>query len=315
MDPIIAIDFGGTHIRAAYFPNDLPLPGQQIKIPTRAEAGPQAVLDRIEKAIKSVLPSDPSGLRIGIASPGPLDPFRGMVLSMANLPGWKDVPIAMEISSRFNCPVVVNNDANLAALGEWKHGAGKGVEDLIYLTISTGIGGGVITHGHLLLGANGLGGELGHMTVVRDGPRCGCGQRGHIESIASGPSIARYVRRRLEAGQPSMMIDMIDDIDEIDAVIIGHAAKNGDALAIDAIEKAGQAIGSHLASLVHVFNPARIIIGGGFSQVGESLFEPIKQTLSAEVIHPAYLDSLEVLSAELGDDAGLIGAMVLARQP
>lgn len=314
MEPIIAIDFGGTHIRAALFPSDSPSPERQVKIQTRAEDGPQAVLDRIEEAIRDVLPADTGGLRIGIASPGPLDPFRGVVLSMANLPGWQDIPIAADISSRFGCPVVVNNDANLAALGEWKHGAGRGVNDLIYLTISTGIGGGVVTHSHLLLGANGLGGELGHMTVVRDGPRCGCGQRGHIEAVASGPSVARYVRQRLEAGEHSIMRDMVDEIKKIDAIIVGEAAKHGDALAIEAIKKAGQAIGSHLASLVHAFNPARIIIGGGFSQVGEFLFEPIKQALRDEVIHPAYIDSLEVLLAELGDDAGLIGAMVLARQ-
>ena len=314
MIPVIAVDFGGTHIRAAFFPADRINPSQQTKIKTNAEEGSDAVIDRIEGAIKAVIPPKKGGLRIGIAAPGPLDPFNGIILSTPNLPGWDDVPLVDEISNRFDCPVVLNNDANLAALGEWKHGAGRGVNDLIYLTISTGIGGGVITQGQLLLGAQGLAGELGHMTVVQDGPQCGCGQLGHIEAIASGTSIARTTRERLLAGERSVLSEMVGDYADLDTVIIGQAASQGDRLASSVIEKAGIAIGSHLASLVHAFNPARIIIGGGLSQLGDLLFSPIRQALKGEIIHPAYLQNLEVKSAELGDNAGIIGAMVLARQ-
>jgi glucokinase len=314
MIPVIAVDFGGTHTRAAFFPADRINPSQQTKIKTHAEEGSDAVIDRIEGAIKAVIPPKKGGLRIGIAAPGPLDPFNGIILSTPNLPGWDDVPLVDEISNRFDCPVVLNNDANLAALGEWKHGAGRGVNDLIYLTISTGIGGGVITQGQLLLGAQGLAGELGHMTVVQDGPHCGCGQLGHIEAIASGTSIARTTRERLLAGERSVLSEMVSDYADLDAVIIGQAASQGDRLASSVIVKAGIAIGSHLASLVHAFNPARIIIGGGLSQLGDLLFSPMRQALRDEIIHPAYLQNLEVKSAELGDNAGLIGAMVLARQ-
>ncbi|OGO19182.1 MAG: hypothetical protein A2Z14_10305 [Chloroflexi bacterium RBG_16_48_8] len=314
MIPVIAVDFGGTHIRAAFFPSEIVKPIRQTKIRTEAEEGPYAVIDRIERAIKSVAPADCEGLRIGIAAPGPLDPFQGIILSTPNLPGWDHIPLTKEISNRFNCPVVMNNDANLAALGEWKHGAGRGVDDLIYLTISTGIGGGVITQGRLLLGAHGLAGELGHMRVVQDGPLCGCGQRGHIESIASGLSIAKIARARLQAGEASVMGEIIEDFNELNAEDIGKAAQKGDAFAISIIEDAGKAIGSHLASLVHAFNPARIILGGGVSQLGDLLFTPIWQTLTKEIIHPAYLQDLELKSAELGDHAGLIGATVFARQ-
>ena len=314
MIPVIAVDFGGTHTRAAFFPADRINPSQQTKIKTNAEEGSDAVIDRIEGAIKAVIPPKKGGLRIGIAAPGPLDPFNGIILSTPNLPGWDDVPLVDEISNRFDCPVVLNNDANLAALGEWKHGAGRGVNDLIYLTISTGIGGGVITQGQLLLGAQGLAGELGHMTVVQDGPHCGCGQLGHIEAIASGTSIARTTRERLLAGERSVLSEMVGDYADLDTVIIGQAASQGDRLASSVIEKAGIAIGSHLASLVHAFNPARIIIGGGLSQLGDLLFSPIRQALREEIIHPAYLQNLDVKSAELGDNAGIIGAMVLARQ-
>ncbi len=314
MIPVIAVDFGGTHIRAAFFPSENIKPTLQIKIDTHAEEGPAVVIDRIESAIREVAPTLQEGVRIGIAAPGPLDPFRGIILKTPNLPGWDHIPLADEISKRMNCPVVLNNDANLAALGEWKHGAGRGVDDLIYLTISTGIGGGVITQGRLLLGANGLAGELGHMRVEQDGPFCGCGQQGHIEAIASGLSIARIVRDRLKAGEASILRDMITNLDELTAEDIGKASEQGDTLAISAIANAGTAIGSHIASLLHAFNPACIIIGGGLSQLGDLLFTPIQQTITEQIIHPAYLHQLEVVPAELGDDAGLIGAMVLARQ-
>ncbi|NIM92435.1 MAG: ROK family protein [Anaerolineales bacterium] len=314
MLPVIAVDFGGTHIRAAYYPSDEPQPAEQIKVKTHAEEGPQSVLNRIASAIESVVPQDPTDLRIGIASPGPLDPYRGVILSTPNLPGWDHVPIVEDMVERFGCPVVLNNDANCAALGEWRHGAGKGVEHLIYLTISTGIGGGVITHGQLLMGARGLAAELGHMTVVPNGSRCGCGQYGHIESIASGPSVVRSVRKRLDAGEPSILNEIIPSLDELDAEVISRAAYAGDSLSRSAIQFAGAAIGSHLASLVHAFDPERIIIGGGFSQVGDLLFTPMLERLQAEVLDKAYLENLQLIPAELGDDAGLIGAMTLARQ-
>jgi len=314
MFPVIAVDFGGTHIRAAFFPSDTPEPAQQTKIKTEAGKGPNAVIDRIVKAIETVSPANREGLRIGIAAPGPLDPIQGVIISAPNLPGWENIPLAKEISDRMNCPVVVNNDANLAALGEWKHGAGRGVDDLIYLTISTGIGGGIITQGRLLLGAHGLAAELGHMKVVQDGPLCGCGQRGHIEAIASGPSIARIARSRLQAGEKSLLGDIKKDFNELTTEDIGKAAQEGDALAISILEDAGKAIGSHLANLIHAFNPARIILGGGVSQLGDLLFKPIWQTITEEIIHPAYLQDLKLESAELGDDAGLIGAMAFARQ-
>jgi glucokinase len=314
MIPVIAVDFGGTNIRSAFFPADDNHPTKQIKKATKAEEGPEAVINRMVGAIEDVLPLQREGLRIGIASPGPLDPFRGIILKTPNLPGWDGIPLADEISNRVRCPVVINNDANLAALGEWKHGAGRGLNDLIYLTISTGIGGGVISQGQMLLGARGLAGELGHMRVVQDGPLCGCGQRGHLEAIASGTSIARIVRDRIKAGETSILEEMIENLEDLNTVDIGKAAEKGDPLAISAVENAGKAIGSHIASLVHAFNPDRIIIGGGVSQLGDLLFTPIRKTLAEEIIHPAYIQDLKVVPAELGDDAGLIGAMVLARQ-
>jgi glucokinase len=314
MFPVVAVDFGGTHIRAAFFPDEMPQPVKQTKVKTLADEGLEVVLGRIESAIQTVLPLDHENLRIGIASPGPIDPFTGIIFEAPNLPGWENIPLADEIISRFNCPVVINNDANLAAWGEWKFGAGRGVNDVLYLTIGTGIGGGVISQGQLLLGASGLAAELGHMKVVSDGPVCGCGQVGHIEAFASGPSMVRIAKERLQGGETSILGELVNNFDDLQPEILGRAARRGDKLSFSVIENAGKAIGSHLASLVHAFNPARIVIGGGVSQLGDLLFTPLRKTLQDEIMHPAYFINMEVRPAELGDDAGLIGAMLLARK-
>lgn len=308
--PVIAVDLGGTNLRAAYFPEDSPHPAAVHKTATRAEEGPEAVLARMVQAVERVLPPRREGLRIGVGAPGPLDPFRGVVLEAPNLPGWKEVPLRDHLAARFGCPVVIGNDANLAALGEWRHGAGKGSRHLVYLTVSTGIGGGVIVDGRLLLGARGLGAELGHVDVVEGGPVCGCGQRGHLEALAAGPAIARRAKERLAAGEASSLTALGERLTARD---VSAAAEKGDRLAREVLAEAGATIGRYLASLCHVFNPEVIVIGGGVSQAGRLLFDPMEAALRDHVMHPGYLEGLRLVRAALGDDAGLVGAMVLAR--
>ncbi len=207
MAQVIAVDLGGTNIRVAYFPKAEPPPLTQSKTPTLASEGPDAVIERLCHAIEEQLPTDRSDLSIGVGAPGPLDPRHGMVLKAVNLPGWEMIPLRSILEERFDCPVLVGNDANLAALGEWRFGAGQGTSDLIYLTISTGIGGGVIIDDQLLIGSWGLGAELGHMTVEPNGPICSCGRPGHLEAVASGPAIARRATSRIEAGESSIQPD------------------------------------------------------------------------------------------------------------
>jgi glucokinase len=314
MPAIVAIDLGGTSTRAAYYANAEPPAQAQHKLPTPSELGPEAVLDCIAQAIEDVLPTRTRPDRIGIGAPGPLDPYRGVILDTPNLVGMVNMPLRDRIAARFGCPVALGNDANLAALGELRYGAGRGARHLLYLTIGTGIGGGVIVEGQLLLGKRGLGAELGHMQVIASGDPCGCGQVGHLEAIASGPAIARAARQRLLSGESSSMSQLPGSPDSVTASDIGRAALQGDPLARSVIEQAGQAIGRHLASLVHAFDPEVIVLGGGVSLIGPLFFEPIERTLRLHVMHPAYLEGLRLVPAELGDEAGLIGAMILARE-
>ncbi len=314
MPPIIAVDLGGTNIRVAHFPTSAPPPIKQTKVPTRASEGPQAVIDRIILAIEGHIQSGDGNFCIGVGAPGPLDPIQGIVLEAPNLSGWENIPLKSILSEHFHVPVAVGNDANVAALGEWRFGAGRGTQHMIYLTLSTGIGGGVIIDGKLLLGAHGLAGELGHMTIEPDGPICGCGKQGHLEALASGLAIARIAEELLAKDNDSTLAEQFSNAGKLTAFDVGQAAMAGDALARLIISQVGEIIGRQLASLAHAFNPEIFVLGGGVSQIGDILFNPIRSALLEHAMHPRYVEHIRVLPAALGDDAGLVGAMVLASQ-
>ncbi len=245
---------------------------------------------------------------IGIAAPGPINPQVGIIYSAPNIPGWEQLPLAQILQERFNVPTRLGNDANLAALGEWRYGAGKGHHHLLYLTISTGIGGGVICDDQLLLGHHGLAAELGHVTVLPDGPLCGCGHRGHLEAVASGTAIARYVAEQLAQGVPSSLAEFSNPTGRD----ISMAAENGDPLAKASLARAGTFIGYALADYLHIFNPSIIILGGGVSRSGPFLIEPLRTSIAQRIISPEYLHGLVITTAALGDDSGLLGALALA---
>lgn len=314
MLPVIAVDFGGTHIRTALFPTENPQPSRQLKKKTQATRGPEYVIEQMVEAIEELTPSDVESLRIGIASPGTLDEKKEIVLVAANLPGWENYPLKQELSSKIDAHLVIENDSKLAALGEYVYGAGQHADPLMYLTLGTGIGGALIIKGELLQGVHGLASEFGHMTVDPNGPICSCGKRGHLEAIASGPAITRAAITRIKAGEESILAATLQAGEILDAEIISHAASRGDHLAMDVISDAGKAIGIHLASLVHAINPARIVVGGGMARMGLMLFTPMRHTLLDEIIHPAYNQDLEIRPAQFGDNSGLIGAMLLARK-
>ncbi len=306
MSLTIAVDIGGTHIRvAAYEPNRTkPVAHHR----TKSLGSEPGVFDRLVQAIETVWHKDVTA--IGIASPGPLDPYTGTILATPNIPEWQNFPLTHKLSKHFDVPVYLDNDANMAGLAEWQFGAGKGHHNLVYLTISTGIGGGVISHDQLLQGFHGMGAELGHMTVLADGPLCGCGQRGHIEAISSGTAIARYVKEQMDAGQKSTLHAARHP--NLTTVQIADAALKGDALAISAFERAGYYLGIAVANFLAIFDPSIVVFGGGVSQVGDLLFKPFEESLRRHVFHPHYLDDLVITKAALGDDAGLLGALALA---
>ncbi|MEP7135828.1 MAG: ROK family protein [Chloroflexota bacterium] len=303
----IAVDIGGTHIRvAAYEPNSIkPLAHTR----TKSLATQPGVFDRLVQAIESVLPQNNTVDAIGIASPGPLDPYTGTILETPNIKEWVNFPLAPKLADHFGVQVYLDNDANMAGLAEWQYGAGVGHHNLVYLTISTGIGGGVISQDRLIEGYHGMGAELGHMTVLADGPLCGCGQRGHIEAISSGTAIARYVNEQIQAGQKSTL----HSSPNLSTVQIADAALKGDTLAISAFKRAGHYLGIAVANYLAIFDPSILVFGGGVSQVGDLLFKPFEESLRKHVFHPHYLDDLVITKAALGDDAGLLGALALAR--
>ncbi len=304
----IGIDIGGTQLRAALYPQQGIEPIKKKIIATHV--GDEKPEERLIDLISEIWPENGSVERIGIAVPGPVDPKSGMVFKASNVRGWIDIPLGPMVEKRHNVPTILGNDANLAALGEWKYGAGIGHHDLIYLTISTGIGGGFIIDDRMLVGPQGIAGEVGHITMLPDGPVCGCGRRGHLEALASGTGIANYVERKLMEGEKSILTLTPE---KPNSRVIAEAAKAGDKLAMEAYENAGKYIGLAITNLLHLFNPTVIVLGGGVSNTRDLILNPIKRTIEESVMSPAYNEKLQICYAKLGDQAGLVGALALAR--
>ena len=304
----IAIDIGGTRMRAAsYSPTSL-TPLKIKRIPSRAPGTtPQ---DRLIDLVTSVWPDDEEIEAIGVASAGPVDHEAGIVITSPNIPELNNFPLSDYLSQHFNMPVVLGNDANLAALGEWKYGAGQGHNHLIYFTVSTGIGGGVIMGGHLLTGSRGLAAELGHTSVLTDGPPGSCGPRGHLEAVSSGTAIARWVQAKLDNGAASALAK----VQPVTAKSVAEAAGQGDKLALAAFERVGTYLGRALADFLHIFNPSIVIFGGGVSKSIDLFIEHLRVAMEKHVISPGYIKNLIITTAALGDDSGLMGALALARE-
>jgi len=310
---IVGVDLGGTQIRAALCGADGQIFRRVARL-TEAKEGPDAVIarifDAITEAISDTPVSDVTG--IGIGAPGPLNPITGVVREAPNLPGWQDVPLRTLISERFGRPTFLGNDANLAGLAEYHYGAGRGIRDMIYLTISTGIGSGIIVDGRMLLGAEGLAAEAGHMIILPNGPVCGCGAHGCLEALAAGPAIARDVVGRIKSGKKSRVSKLVEgDLGKVDAKVVNVAAQLGDKLAINAFRHAGTYLGIGIANLLRLFNPRMVVLGGSVTKSGAFLFDPMHEAIKAHAL-PLYWEGLAITAAALGDDVGLLGAAALA---
>ncbi len=303
-DNVVAVDLGGTHIRSALI-NEKGEILARTERETLAQEGPEPVIGRIEACIRDVARGTEP---ISIAAPGPLNPWKGIIHQAPNLPGWRDVPLADILHRTFKVPVYLNNDANLAALGEHRFGAGQGINDLIYLTISTGIGGGIISQGELLLGTKGLAAEIGHMILEPEGPPCGCGGRGHLESLASGTAIARRAVEEMEKGAETSITRLVEgELSKVTAKVVAQAGQEGDPLANSIFKEAGFYIGLGIANLLHILNPQLVILGGGVSKAGDLLFDPVRATVKARTML-SYQEGLQIVPTALGGDVGLLGA-------
>lgn len=309
---VLAIDLGGTQIRAALITPDAEVHCRR-SIPTRDEDGVEAVVARICELAISVRDEVatqglPLPIGVGVSSPGPLDPWRGVVVAPPNLAGWRDVPLAARIATAVRLPTFLERDTNVALLAEWRHGAAREARTAIYVTVSTGIGGAVIVEGRPLVGADGTAGEVGHMTVELDGPRCGCGGIGHVEAIASGTALAREARDLLKRGSAEHLAMLAATGEEVDAELLARAADAGDEACAVVLDRAWKAIGAMCASLVNLLNPEVIVIGGSIAEHRPRLFDAVRvEVAQRSFARPA--ERVRVVPAALGPDVSLIGAL------
>ena len=302
--PVGAIDLGGTSVRAAVVDVNGGITGF-VAGATEASQGPDAVIDRIVAVLRNSLTRaavDISELvAVGIGAPGPLDWDTGVIHEAPNLPGWKEVPLAARIADATGLPTFLENDANAAALAENQYGVARGSENMLYITVSTGVGGGLILDGELWHGAYGSAGEFGHMTVDFEGPLCDCGNRGCIEAIAAGPDIAAWVVKQIAAGRSSSLSSQTD----LSGRDVVEAAQQGDALAVSALERAGRAVGFGVVNVAHLVNLDTVVIGGGIANAGDLLFDPIRATVREHLLEST-APNLRLEPWSLGEDVGLL---------
>ncbi len=311
----IGIDLGGTKIGMALADAEGQILARDRR-ETRAAEGQSAVIERMIDATHRVMGEagvNPAQVTaIGVVAPGPIDGRSGMVMSPPNLPGWEAVPLARIIEEALGISTFLENDANAAALGEHRFGAGRGTQNMIYVTASTGIGGGFIFRGQLYSGASGAAAEVGHMTILAGGPLCGCGNRGCLEALASGTAIARQGREALAHSQSPLIAELAGgDPARVSARLVAQAAAQGDATAQNILSEAMNYLGVGMANLVNLLNPELLVIGGGLTNLGEDLFGPVRRVIDRRAFRTA-AQAVRVIPTELGDDVGVLGAVAVA---
>jgi glucokinase len=288
--------------------------------PTPTEHGPDAIVEAciaVAREARAAAPADVVGdiAGIGLSSPGPVDPVRGLVVEPPNLgPEFRDIALAKALSEAHGLPAFLDRDTNVAALGEQAFGAAKGFDDFIYLTVSTGVGGAIVTGGEILHGPDGFAGELGHVVVEMDGPRCGCGGLGHVEAIAAGVSLAREARALVVADRSPYLAEQAEALgspDELSAKEVAEGALAGDAACIQLMGRARRALAAACIGYVNAFNPHRIVIGGAIAEAeGERLLQPIREAIASEAFKVVG-SKVSVVPAALGGDVSLAGAQPL----
>ncbi len=250
---------------------------------------------------------------IGVASPGAVDVVRGVVPSAPQLPGWRDVPLARLLEERLGLPTRVENDANAAALGENRFGAGRGSRHMLYITVSTGVGGGIIVDGELYSGKGGAAGEFGHVTIDVNGPPCGCGANGCLESLASGTAIARKGELLAQSGESPILARLRRDEGRVTAEMMSRAAEMGDEASREVYRETGRYCGVALANLVNVFDPEVIVIGGGVARAGDLFLNPARATMESRAMRQP-LKGVRLALSELGDLGGALGMVARLRE-
>ncbi|HHW41036.1 MAG TPA: ROK family protein [Syntrophomonadaceae bacterium] len=317
MNLVLAVDLGGTKIYSA-----LVGPGERILRrdvrPTEAALGQKRVIANILASLEAVTPAGPlregAVMALGVGAPGPLDPVTGRIIFAPNLQ-WRNVNLKEILQDALGLPVFLENDANLAALAEHLYGAGRGHDHIVYITVSTGVGGGLILNGDIYSGAFGGAGEIGHMVVAPGGPACSCGNRGCLEAVASGRAIKQRAMELIAAGNGNKILQVAGGSpEEVDAPAVTRAAQEGDPEAKEILETAGRYLGMAIANICTLLNPSLFVVGGGVARgAGMLLLDPVEKEAHLRVL-PAFRESLKIVPAALLGRAGVLGAAAYARR-
>ena len=311
------VDLGGTKIYSLVADSEGHVLGEDRR-PTNAALGVDSVVERIVASVRAALEkadlelADVSGL--GISTPGPCDPARGLVTEAPNL-GWINVPLVELVGKKVGIPTLLENDAAAAAYGEMRFGAARGKQHVLYVTLGTGIGGGIIIDGRIYRGASGAAGEVGHLVLEPDGVLCNCGARGCLEALASGSAIARDARKAIAEGRSAIMAGLVSDRGVTSEIVL-EAAQRGDTVAEEIIQRAGRYLGLGLVGLLNTFNPEALILGGGLVGLGDLYLDPAFAG-ARECGFEQILNDVTMTTAELGGRSGALGAAALVtdRQP
>ena len=317
MNNYVGVDLGGTTLRVAVVDTETGKLFGFTETQALAREGQAAVIARMAAIINQVVTGSGIPRReiggAGIGLPGMLDMENGVVRFLTNLPGhWLNVPLQKAIEASTGLPTRLINDVRAMTLGEWKHGAGLGVDTIACFAIGTGVGGGLVINGRLNLGIDGTAGELGHQVIDANGPRCGCGSRGCLEVYASGPAIGAMGVKAVMQGMTTSIGALVDyDLNCITSKVIYQAAISGDAIALSIFEQAGCYLGVAVSNVLVSVGPRKVVIGGGVAQAGDLLLGPIRKTVR-DLVHCMPVEQVEIVPAALGTHAGLIGAAVWA---
>jgi len=313
---IAAVDLGATSVDVAI----TALGGEILTHrgePGDIKDGPRWVLDRVKELLSELLAEQGAGARdvlaVGVGVPGPVERASGVLRSPPIMPGWDGFPIREAFAGEYDAPVFVDNDVNVMALGEHRDGVGRGLDDVLFVKIGTGIGGGIIADGHLQRGSQGCAGDIGHICADPDGPVCSCGNKGCLEAMAAGPAIAARAEAYAEQGLSMVLREMSDQRVALTARDVGEAASLGDYHALQIIRESGRLVGRVLAMLVSTLNPSLIVVGGGVANIGHALLAEIRSAVYGRSLPLATRD-LPIVLSKLGRMAGVTGAGVLAAE-
>ncbi|MDR0994529.1 MAG: ROK family protein [Verrucomicrobiota bacterium] len=308
----IGIDFGGTFVKLARV-NEHGVIGSRASFATTGLKGVQAWLDEVQRHIEMLLADvadHTEWVGIGVGVPGFVDYAKGYVYNLTNVPGWTGVALAEKLTERFGKTARVDNDVNAMAIGECTFGAGQAYQHAVFITLGTGVGGGLLLNNKLYRGASSMAGEIGHMSIDRNGIESPMG-KGGVEQYIGNRQIVDYAQKQLAAGRKSTILDVAEGrLDHVSPKVIAHAAEEGDALACEVFDYVADCLATIMASVAYLLQPQAFIIGGGVAAAGSILFEPLRKHLAARLCSH-FMDRLVIKRAELGNDAGVIGAATL----